>query len=197
MKIELTKNQGITLGSLLVFAENPRSSVTRQLTEIYCKIEAGKLTAWATDRYCLVQFTDTLEQPDCEFRLTYNQAKFLKTNLKAKYSGPVEIVLEDSGSVTVSLDYGTQRLTESPSQAKYPALETLLEGWQASTEAIVLNFRIDLLAKLDQVKINGQAAEVWQLEAGLNKHNPSKPGPLKATYGSQLTALVQPNLRVS
>jgi hypothetical protein len=58
MKIELTKNQGMTLGSLLVFAENPRSSVTRQLTEIFCKIEAGKLTAWATDRFCLVQFTD-------------------------------------------------------------------------------------------------------------------------------------------
>jgi hypothetical protein len=195
MKIELTKNTANTLASLLVFADNPRASVNRQLTEINCKIEAGQLTAQATDRYALVQFTDTLEAADCQFRLTHNLAKFIKANTGKRYSGPVEIELGDGGEVTISLDYGRQSLTEIPSQAAYPELSKLLEGWKADTEAKIQAFRIDLLSKLAAVQLEGRKAEVWEFEQGQNPSELSgRPGPLLARHGKKLVAMVQPNL---
>jgi hypothetical protein len=195
MKIELTKNTANTLASLLVFADNPRSTITRQLTEIACKIESGQLTAWATDRYALVQFTDTLEAENCEFRLTHNLAKFIKANAGKRYSGPVEIEIAEAGEVTVSLDYGRQSLTEIASQAKYPELNKILETWEASTEAKIQAFRIELLSKLAAVQIEGRKAEIWQFEQGKNPGSlGDRPGPLMAKHGTKLLAVVQPNL---
>lgn len=192
LKIELTKNQAQTLASLLVFASSPRETVNRQLTEIYCEVSNNTLKAWATDRYALVQFTDTLEVPDCEFRLTYNLAKFIKSNVGKRYSGPVELILDESGSVTISLDYGRQALTEAPSQAKYPQLEKLLTEWKADTEAKVFGLTIELLARLDEIVLNGEKVARWSIQQGQNPHNANRSGPLLAKHGEKLTALVQP-----
>ena len=195
MKIELTKNQAQTLGSLLVFADKPRNGLP-VLTEIACRITDNTLTAWATDRYALVQFTDTVQAADCEFRLTNGLAKFIKANTGKRYSGPVEITLDESGSVTVSLDYGRQQLTETPTRANFPKVETLLENWKAEAEAKVFGLTIELLARLDAIVINGEKATRWKLQQGQDLNNTNRPGPLLAKHGEKLTALVQPALVV-
>lgn len=191
MKIELTKNQAQTLASLQAFSDKPRTGLP-VLTEIACRITDNTLTAWATDRYALVQFSDTVEAADTEFRLTHGLAKFIKANTGKRYSGPVELILDESGSVTVSLDYGRQQLTETPIKANFPKVESLIENWKAETEAKIFGLNIELLARLDDIILNGDKATRWSIELGENPHNPNRPGPLLAKHGEKLTALVQP-----
>lgn len=195
MKIELTKNQAETIASLAVFADNPRKSWTPVLTEIAITITEGKLTATATDRFCLMTYTAELEEPvTAEFRLTNDLAKFIKSNLTKKTLGGVTITLGEEGSVTVEIAGGVTMTSGYLTTAKFPAVLSLLEGWSEAAEAATLTLNAEFLAKLAQIKLNGEKQEKWNLTPGLNKNNPNRPGPLKATAGESLSGLIQPNL---
>jgi hypothetical protein len=58
--------------------------------------------------------------------------------------------------------------------------------------------KIELLARLEKIKLDGEFADLWHLETGVNPGNANKPGPVLATSAKSdnLVALVQPNLLV-
>lgn len=198
MNIELTKNQALTLATMAIAADNPRTTAAPVLTQIKVVISAGKLTAYATDRFMAVKFTDDLqdlETPDTEFYLMPATAKFLKSNLAAKYYGGVIFSVEER-EVTVTLTNGAS-FSEIAHDAKYPAIESLIDGWQPDTIHRTLAFRIEFLARLEKIKLDGEFADLWHLEPGANTYNTAKPGPMMARAaksGRRLVAIVQPNL---
>lgn len=200
MNVTLSKNQALSIATLLVATDQTRNAAAPVLTEIRVIIADGKLTAYATDRFMAVKYQDTVDAADVEFRLTRNLAKFISTNVKAKYYGDVEIIIDDeNGDVTVSLDYGQQKLTERPVSAKFPAVETLIDTWTADNTFRSLALKIEFLARLEKIKLDGEFADLWHFEPGLNTNNSNRPGPVMATAAKdpeRLVALVQPNLLV-
>lgn len=194
MQIELTKNQALTLATLGAF--NSRDKWTPVLTETLVTIADNKLTAMATDRFAAVKFTDDVIADDVEFRLTANLTKFLKANLVKAYQGNV-IVFVSENSVTVELSNGASQ-TDVTTTAKFPAIEGLFESWSPAKDAHAIAMRIEFLARLEKIKLDGEFADLWHLETGLNAMNPNKPGPVLATSAKSdnLVALVQPNLLV-
>lgn len=194
MQIELTKNQALTLATLGAF--NSREKWTPVLTETLVTIADNKLTAMATDRYAAVKFTDDVIADDVEFRLTANLTKFLKANLVKAYQGNV-IVSVSENSVTVELSNGASQ-TDVTTTAKFPAIEGLFESWSPAKDAQAIAMKIELLARLEKIKLDGEFADLWHLETGLNPNNPNRPGPVLATSANSdnLVALVQPNLLV-
>lgn len=196
MQIELTKNQALTLATLSAF--NSREKWTPVLTETLVTIADNKLTAMATDRFAAVKFTDDVIADDVEFRLTPNLSKFLKTNLVKAYRNQVWIDVADNGAVTIRLSEGAA-LTETPSTGKFPAVNTLFESWQPATAAMATAYAIEKLARLEKIKLDGEFADLWHLESGVNPNgNTNRPGPTLATSAKddRLVALVQPNLLV-
>lgn len=191
MQIELTKNQGITLATLGAF--NGRDAVTPVLTETLITIADNKLTAIATDRFSAVKFTDDVIADDVEFRLTANLTKFLKTNLVRAYSGGIFIDV-DGAAVTITLSNGLS-LTDTPVARSFPAVIGLFDGWTPATDAKAHAFKIELLARLEKIKLDGEFADLWHLEPGANANGGNRPGPTLATSakGNRLVALVQPN----
>lgn len=191
MQIELTKNQGLTLATLGAF--NSREKFTPVLTETLVTIKDNTLTAMATDRFAAVKFTDDFIADDVEFRLTANLTKFLKTNLVKAYSGEILIDV-DGAAVTITLSNGLS-LTDTPVTAKFPAIEWLFDTWSPAKDAQSIAMKIELLARLEKIKLDGEFADLWHLETGLNPGNLNRPGPVLATSakGNRLVALVQPN----
>lgn len=196
MQIELTKNQALTLATLGAF--NSRDKLAPVLTETFVRIKDNTLTAMATDRFAAVKFTDALftDAYDVEFRLTANLTKFLKANLVKAYQGNV-IVFVSENSVTIELSNGASQ-TDVTTTAKFPAIEGLFESWFPAKDAQAIAMKIELLARLEKIKLDGEFADLWHLETGLNAMNPNKPGPVLATSAKSdnLVALVQPNLLV-
>lgn len=194
MQIELTKNQALTLATLGAF--NSREKLLPVLTETLVTIADNKLTAMATDRYAAVKFTDDVIADDVEFRLTANLTKFLKANLVKAYQGNV-IVSVSENSVTVELSNGASQ-TDVTTTAKFPAIEGLFDTWSPAKDAQAIAMKIELLARLEKIKLDGEFADLWHLETGLNPNNPNRPGPVLATSANSdnLVALVQPNLLV-
>lgn len=192
MQIELTKNQALTLATLSAF--NGTDKFTPVLTETKVTVKDNQLTAMATDRFGLVKYQDNVIADDGEFRLTTGLSKFLKSNLIRSYRGNVVITVADDAAVTVTLHNGAA-LTEIPSNTKFPAVEGLFESWQPDTTARALAFKIEMLARLEKIKLDGEFADLWHLEPGLNLSGGKKPGPLMATNAKddRLVALVQPN----
>ena len=197
MQIELTKDQALTLATLSAF--NAKDKITPVLTETWITVKDNVLTAMATDRFALVKYEEAFSWDvyDGEFRLTPSLSKFLKANLVKAYKGSVFIHVADDGAVTVELQNGAA-LTDVPSNAKRPNVETLFESWKPDTVARALAFRIEFLARLEKIKLDGEFADLWHLEPGANTYDPNKPGPLLATNAKddRLMALVQPNLLV-
>ena len=194
MQIELTKNQALTLATLGAF--NSRDKITPVLTETFVRIKDNTLTAMATDRFAAVKFTDALftDAYDVEFRITANLTKFLKANLVKAYQGNV-IVFVSENSVTIELSNGASQ-TDVTTTAKFPALEGLFDAWSPAKDAQAIAMKIELLARLEKIKLDGEFADLWRLETGLNPNNPNRPGPVLATSANSdnLVALVQPNL---
>lgn len=195
MQIELTKNQALTLATLGAF--NSREEITPVLTETLVTIADNKLTAMATDRFTAVKFTDDVIADNVEFRLTPTLSKFLKTNLVKSYRGNVYVEIAGTDEVTIFLDTGLS-ITDTPSTQKFPAIEGLFESWSPAKDAQAIAMRIEFLARLEKIKLDGEFADLWHLETGLNAMNPNKPGPVLATSAKSdnLVALVQPNLLV-
>jgi hypothetical protein len=194
MQIELTKNQALTLATLSAF--NSRDKWTPVLTETLVTIADNKLTAMATDRFAAVKFTDDVIADDVEFRLTANLTKFLKANLVKAYKGNVMVFVSEN-SVTVELSNGASQ-TDVTTTAKFPALQGLFDGWSPAKDARAIAMKIELLARLEKIKLDGEFADLWHLETGVNPGNANKPGPVLATSAKSdnLVALVQPNLLV-
>lgn len=193
MQIELTKNQALTLATLSVF--NGRNEVTPVLTETLVTIADNKLTAVATDRFAAVKFTDQVIADNVEFRLTPTLSKFLKTNLVKSYRGNVIVEIAGTDEITIFLDTGLS-ITDTPSTQKFPAINTLFESWQPATAARAIAYKIEFLARLEKIKLDGEFADLWHLESGVNPSgNTNRPGPTLATSAKSdnLVALVQPN----
>lgn len=197
MRIELTKNQALTLATMAIAADTSRNAVTPVLTQVAVTVENGKLTAAATDRFMAVKYVDDVIGDDGEFRLTQGLAKFLKTNLTKSYRYDVTITVENR-DVTVQLFDGPS-LTETWYDAKYPAIVDLIDKWEPDTQHRTLAMKLEFLARLEKIKLDGEFAELWHLEPGANTYNPNRPGPLMARAAKsdrRLVAIVQPNLLV-
>lgn len=199
MKIQLTKNQALAITSLGIFTDTTRQSVTPVLTELELTVTNNKLTALATDRFCVARYVDEVIGQDLTLRLTRDMVKFIADNNKVKKYSPVtELELMEDGSVSAKIEYAT--FTDKPVSAKFPAVNSLIENWIAATELTALSLRAEFLGKLQKLTANGEKAELWKFEHGGNAYNPAKPGPLKATalkVDGKLTALIQPNLLVA
>ena len=192
MQIELTKNQALTLATLSAF--NSREQVSPALNETLVTIADNKLTATATDRFAAVKFTDEVIADNVEFRLTPTLSKFLKTNLVKSYRGNVYVEIAGTDEVTIFLDTGLS-ITDTPSTQKFPQINTLFESWQPATAARATAYKIEFLARLEKIKLDGEFADLWHLEPGANPSGGNRPGPTLATSakGDNLIALVQPN----
>lgn len=199
MKLELTKNQALAITSLGIFTDTTRQSVTPVLTEIELAVTDNKLTALATDRFCVARYVDEVIGQDLTLRLTRDMVKFITNSNKGlKYSPVTELELLEDGSVTATVE--GKSFTDKPVPAKFPAVNTLIENWIAATELTALSLRAEFLGKLQKLTANGEKAKLWRFEHGGNAYNPAKPGPLKATalkVDGKLTALIQPNLLVA
>lgn len=199
MKIELTKNQALAITSLGIFTDTTRQSVTPVLTEIELAITDNKLTAVATDRFCVARYVDEVIAEDLTLRLTRDMVKFITDSNKGlRYSPVTELELMEDGSVTATVE--GKSFTDKPVPAKFPAVNDLIENWIAATELTALSLNTHFLGKLQKLTANGNKAELWRFEHGGNAYNPAKPGPLKATalkVDGKLTALIQPNLLVA
>jgi len=199
MKIELTKNQALAITSLAVFADNPRSTATPVLTELELAVTDNKITAVATDRFCIARYVDDVIGDNLTLRLTPDMVKFLATALKTK-GMPLNTTIELGQDNKVTATVAGRTYTDTPVTAKYPAVNGLIENWIAATELTALSLRAEFLGKLQKLTANGEKAELWRFEHGANAFNPAKPGPLKATAikaDGKLTALIQPNLLVA
>jgi hypothetical protein len=205
MKIQLTREQLQTIGSLGIFAakgDDAKWTPVLSETRITLDTTAGTLTAAATDRYCVMQYTtqygditaETYPLPEkIQFRLTAAMSKFLKTNTVKKWAGIGEIELLKDGSISANL--AGVRFTDKAIDNKFPEVETLITNWQAANELVAHTLRAEFLARLDELKEHGKKVSFWNLMPGQNPNgNAGKPGPLKVTNGTTLTGLIQPNL---
>lgn len=194
MKVKLTKYQAETIASLAVFSAKPADYVP-VLNQVRIKIENNQLTALATNRFAVVKYTTELETPaeDSEFSLSGELLKFLKQNLTKSYKYGVTLELGETNEITATLELGPS-FSSVQVAGKFPAIETLLDNWKAATEATALTLKIEFLAALEKIKINGESADKWNFAPGLNVNNPTKPGPVMVSHGDNLTGLIQPNL---
>lgn len=199
MKIELTKNQALAITSLGIFTDTTRQSVTPVLTEIELAVTDNKLTAVATDRFCVARYVDEVIGQDLTLRLTRDMVKFLATALKTK-GMPLDTTIELGEDNKVTATVAGRTYTDTPVTAKYPDVNSLIQNWIAATELTALSINTEFLGKLQKLTANGEKATLWRFEHGGNAYNPAKPGPLKATalkVDGKLTALIQPNLLVA
>jgi hypothetical protein len=204
MKIQLSREQLQTLGSLSVFAakgDEAKWVPVLSETRITLDTAAGTLTAAATDRFCVMQYTtqygditaETYPLPEkIQFRLTAALSKFLKTNTVKKWAGIGELELLEDGSITANL--GGVTFTDKALDNKFPEVETLITNWVAANELLAHTLRADFLARLDELKEHGKKVSFWNLLPGQHPNGyAGKPGPLKVTNGTTLTGLIQPN----
>lgn len=191
----LKASDAVSIASL--FNTTSNEAVTPVLGEIRLTLTAGKLTAYATDRFCAASYECTGDGVDGELRLTLPLAKWIVTNVKPKnkHYTPDPVVIEyDTETRELSVSHAYSTISGSWVSAKFPALETILDTWEADTEAKPVTLNANFLTRLNKFLKDFKKVELWVIETGKGpQHAPTKPGPVRAKSGP-FTFLIQPNL---
>jgi hypothetical protein len=166
------------------------------LAEIRVSLEAGELNAAATDRYTAATYKSEATGPDTEFRLTPAAAKFLIANVKRinkHYEVPPVSFTIDTEARLVTITHGGATFSDTWNAARFPAIGGLVEGWKPAIEHTSVSLRSEFLARLNKFLDAFVRVEAWNLELGLNTHNPRVPGAVMATAGN-FSVLIQPRM---
>lgn len=194
-RMTLKASDAVSIASLFNTISN--DVVTPVLGEIRLTLTAGKLTAYATDRFCAASYECTGDGVDGELRLTLPLAKWIVTNVKPKnkHYSPAPVVIEyDTETRELSIRHDNATIAGSWISAKFPPLETILDTWEADTEAKPVTLNANFLTRLNKFLRDFKKVELWVIETGKNAAgSTTKPGPVRAKSGP-FTFLIQPNL---
>lgn len=193
--ITIKAADAVSIASL--FNTLARDQVTPVLTEIQLTLTAGKLTAYATDRFCLASYECDADGPDGELRLTTAIAKWIVTNVKPKnkHYAPAPVVIDyDTDIRELSVRHDNATIAGAWTNAKYPGVSQLLESWDADPDAKPVTLNANFLTRLNKFLRDFKKVELWIFETGKAPFSRNdRPGPVRAKSGP-FTFLIQPNL---
>ena len=174
-----------------------RDQVTPVLMEIRLTLTAGKLSAYATDRFCLATYECDADGIDGEMRISTAGAKWIVTNVKPKnkHYAPEPVAIEyDTENCNFTISHNGATLSGFWLKSKFPAVETLFATWEPDTNAQPVTLNANFLTRLNKFLSEFKKVELWALELGKSpEHRPDRPGIVRAKSG-RFTFLIQPNL---
>jgi hypothetical protein len=187
----------VSIASLVTAAATGADGKTYPgLAQISIWLEAGNLIAAATDRYMAATYNTQATGEDSDFRLTPAAAKFLIANVKRinkHFDVPAVSFTIDREARLVTITHGGATYADTYLEGNTPNLRGLVEAWNPATEISTVSLKSEFLARLNKFLDAFVRVEAWELELGLNKLNPSKPGPVMATAGN-FSVLIQPRM---
>lgn len=187
LSISLPVSMAKAIASFGIFTD--AKSFTPSLQQVKVVFDTDSITVLATDRYCAAKATYPYDGDGTTGTIYLDPAavKFI-AGLKIR----IGIIAFDLMDGKLKITDFTNTYNGSMFTGQYPAIEPLIDNWQAGsiTEATL---KIDLLTKLGKVvNPSGDKADVWQFTAGDNTANPNRPVPLMATQG-RAKVIIQPN----
>lgn len=189
VELSLPLKQAKQIASLAVFAGRERDTYTPALSVISVRIADGKITAYATDRYCIgkLELTTDQESP-VEFYLSPESVKFINgiSNTYKAYS--VSLVIEER---KLSIEFLGNSFSEVMFAGKYPSVETLWDNLVAGP-VTELGLRPEFIGKLGKlIGDDGKKLDdAWRFKFHADPES-KKPKPVLAT-NSCYTVLIQP-----
>jgi hypothetical protein len=189
VELSLPLKQAKQIASLAVFTGRERDTYTPALSVISVRITNGKITAYATDRYCIGKLELATDQElSAEFYLSLDSVKFINGISNTYKAYNVSLTIDD-GDITIG--FLGNSFSERMFAGKYPAVENLWDNLVAgpvSELALKPDF-IGKLAKLigdDGKKLDGS----WRFKFHADPET-KKPKPVLAT-NSCYEVLIQP-----
>ena len=189
VELSLPLKQAKQIASLAVFAGRERDTYTPALSVISVRIADGKITAYATDRYCIgkLELTTDQESP-VEFYLSPESVKFINGISNTYRTYNVSLRIEDG---KLAIEFLGNSFSEVMFAGKYPAVENLWDNLVAGP-VTELGLRPEFIGKLgkligdDGKKLDGS----WRFTFHADPES-KKPKPVLAT-NSCYTVLIQP-----
>jgi hypothetical protein len=187
LSVSLPVSMAKAIASFGVFTD--AKSYTPSLQQVKVVFGTDSITVVATDRYCAAKAVYTYDGDGTTGTIYLDPAavKFI-AGLKIK----IGIIGFDLMDGRLKITDFTNTYNGAMFTGQYPAIEPLIDNWQAGsiTQAVL---KIELLTKLGKVvNPSGDKADVWQFTAGNDSANPNRPVPLMATQGAA-KVIIQPN----
>jgi hypothetical protein len=180
------------IASLAVFAGRERDTYTPALSVISVRIADGKITAYATDRYCIGKLELTTDHTfSAEFYLSPESVKFI--NGIKSVRGDYHLASVEIDDSKVVIDYNSNSFSEVMFAGKYPSVEALWDNLVAGP-VTELGLRPEFIGKLgkligdDGKKLDGS----WKFTFHADPDT-KKPKPVLAS-NSCYTVLIQPSM---
>ena len=191
VELSLPLKQAKQIASLAVFTGRERDTYTPALSVISVRIANGKITAYATDRYCIGKLELATDQESrVDLYLSLDSVKFINgiSNTYKAYNVSLKI---DDGKL--SIEFLGNTFSEVMFAGKYPAVENLWDNLVAGPVG-ELALRPEYVGKLgklvgdDGKKLDGS----WRFTFHADPES-KKPKPVLAT-NSCYTVLIQPSM---
>jgi DNA polymerase-3 subunit beta len=218
--VTLTADQFASIASATVAAA-PVKELTPIIQAVQVGIEAGILTAVATDRYRVARITFPIEgAPDLEpvtiprtfldgFAKSIRAAKLPATSeitLTVTPTEPSNAYHDPAATLTLASSYAGVSATASALQGNYPPVARLFPETLSDTPSPEISLNLARLADAEKLTHPALTATAIKASPGMRiryttSDNPAKPGPILVDHGARikpeqgtLEYLLQPNM---